>query len=298
MTAVRLRRAVADRLPPRLQNRLLRLIRSRLPLNDTAIEVALQAKLVRGFVGGRSGADHRVTRKQREDLVNRFQEIAEAVPSATSWLSWVVLADRLLNIPPSTEGAVIECGCYKGASACALSLACELTDRKLYVCDSFEGLPEDESPTHRYPHLGLKTKYRRGSFTGSLEEVTRNLETFGARRCCELVPGYFSETLGALDGPFVFAFFDVDLATSMADCIKHLWPKFTPDAVIFTDDSCDMDVVKVWFDNDFWRNEVGEEPPGYIGSGSGLPGISARYSSLGYTLKSTGNLEPADFSLP
>ena len=83
-----------------------------------------------------------------------------------------------------------------------------------------------------------------------------------------------------------FASLDVDLVSSMQDCLKYIWPLLIEGGYIFSDDSCDMEVVKVWFNENWWKNELGQNPPGYVGSGCGLP-LTTYFSSLGYALKIT-----------
>ena len=70
-----------------------------------------------------------------------------SVPSATRMLYHVILARELLKIPTAIRGDVVECGVYKGASSASLSLVCALVGRKLWVCDSFSGLPDAERLT-------------------------------------------------------------------------------------------------------------------------------------------------------
>jgi hypothetical protein len=211
--------------------------------------------------------------------------ITSQVPTATSWLHHVVLAEAILNISPKIRGDVIECGCWKGGSTASLSLVCELVGRKLVICDSFQGLPRDDSGiVHRYPHLGVYGYYREGMYSSTLEEVKHNIEHFGNLSVCQFVPGFFSESLKVLSKPIVFAFLDVDLASSMKDCIKHIWPLIVDGGMIYTDDSCDMEVVKVWFNEAWWKSEIGATAPGYVGSGCGLP-LNPSFSSLGYAQK-------------
>jgi hypothetical protein len=110
------------------------------------------------------------------------------IPSATRVLYHVVLARELLKVPPSVEGDVIECGAYKGASSASLSLACELVGRKLWVCDSFAGLPVAEADIIRdYPHLKVYGQYRQGMYSGALAEVQENVRKYlrssGASSC-------------------------------------------------------------------------------------------------------------------
>jgi hypothetical protein len=210
---------------------------------------------------------------------------ADHIPSATRMLYHVVLARELLKIAPAASGDVIECGVYKGASSAALSLACALVGRKLWVCDSFAGLPIAEADIVRnYPHLKVYGQYRQGMYTGTQIEVQENIRQYGAIEQCEFVPGLFSESLRQLSARFVFAFLDVDLTSSMEDCIKHIWPNLIDEGQVYTDDSCDLEVVRVWFDETWWQRELGQRAPGYVGSGCGLP-LSVNNSSLGYVQK-------------
>jgi hypothetical protein len=121
-------------------------------------------------------------------------------------------------------------------------------------------------------------------YAGSLAEVQENIRKYGDIGRCEFVPGLFSETLGGIPAGFVFAFLDVDLTSSMQDCIRHVWPRLIDEGFVYTDDSCDMEVVRVWFDDDWWRRELGQRAPGYVGSGCGLP-VGTGGSSLGYAQK-------------
>jgi hypothetical protein len=211
--------------------------------------------------------------------------ITTHIPTATSWLSHVVLAERILNISPEIRGDVVECGCWKGGSTASLSLVCELVGRKLVVCDSFQGLPKDDTGiVHKYPHLGVYGYYQEGMYSSPLEEVKHNIEHFGSLSVCQFLPGFFSESLKALNKPMVFAFLDVDLASSMKDCLKYIWPLLIDGGIIYTDDSCDMEVVKVWFNESWWKTEIGASAPGYVGSGCGLP-LNPSFSSLGYAQK-------------
>ncbi|WP_027532035.1 TylF/MycF/NovP-related O-methyltransferase [Bradyrhizobium sp. WSM3983] len=265
--------------------------------DDRITNFALNGSLARRFISGGAGASFGLSATDRSELLRRFKVINRNVRSATQWPSYLVMAEFLLNVPSSLKGDVVECGCYKGASTAALSLLCAKVGRKLIVCDSFEGLPADLADAqHRYPHLGATTTYHVGDFAGRLEEVKQNIAAYGDLSVCEFVQGFYSESLRSFDRDLVFGFFDVDLLSSMQDCIRYLWPHFRNGSIVFTDDSCDMEVVKIWFDREFWQANLNCEPPGYIGSGCGLPSISPAYSSLGYALKGVGTLSAVSFT--
>jgi len=230
----------------------------------------------------------------KEELIKQFYLTTANVETATSPIYHIVMALEILSIPPEVEGDIIECGCWKGGSTANLSLVCKLVGRRLIVCDSFEGLPEEEERLmHHYPHLKVYGYYERGMYTAQLDEVKENITRYGDISVCKFVPGFFSETLKILNSQIVFAFIDVDLGSSMKDCIKYIWPLLGNGSKVYTDDSCDMEVVKVWFDDVWWNKEMNQVAPGYVGSGCGLP-LSPKLTSLGYAVKV---LDPAkDFN--
>jgi O-methyltransferase len=252
--------------------------------------LALERLVLERFYDPEVGRAFDVSAQTKAELVERFKANTTQIPSGTSWLSHVILAQEILSVPPSVRGDVIECGCWKGASTASLSLVCRLVGRKLLVSDSFEGLPEDDTGvTHQYPHINIYGYYQKGMYAGRLDEVKSNIARLGDLSVCHFVPGFFSDTLHTLSEPLVFAFLDVDLVSSMRDCLKYIWPLMVEGGAVYTDDSCDMEVVRVWFDNDWWQREVGVRAPGYVGSGCGIP-LTPNFSSIGYSRK-LGNVE-------
>jgi hypothetical protein len=259
-------------------------------LSRNAVDSHVESYLVDDFLNGDFGSAYGVTREQRRELVDSMRSVISNVPSATRMLYHVILARELLSLSPGAEGDVIECGAYKGASSASLSLVCGMVKRKLWICDSFAGLPAAESEiTRNYSHLKVYGHYAEGMYSGSLVEVRANVEKYGNIAQCEFVPGLFSDSLRKIPAKFVFAFLDVDLTSSMKDCIRHVWPRLADEGLVYTDDSCDMEVVRVWFDDQWWQTELGERAPGYVGTGCGLP-VSVNGSSLGYVQK-IGNLQ-------
>src|SRR5215203_1739797 len=63
------------------------------------------------------------------------------IPTLSQFPEHITMATKIMRIPRSTSGCVVECGCYAGGSTANLSLVCSLTGRQLEVFDSFEGLP-------------------------------------------------------------------------------------------------------------------------------------------------------------
>jgi len=242
------------------------------------------AHLLREFIESDVGVAYGLDRAGRERLVERFHANTRAIESGTSPLVHVMLAREILDIPPETKGDVVECGAWKGASSASLSLVCRITGRRLKVCDSFQGLPDDGGRLHKGLHTRVYGHYERGMFAGAREEVEANIRAHGDLEVCDFVEGFFEISLQALTGPVVFAFLDVDLEPSTRDCLRALWPRLVDDGALYCDDAGDLDVVRVYFDDPWWREHLGVPAPGLVGSGCGLP-LSPTYSSIGYTRK-------------
>ena len=249
------------------------------------------ASIIQGFVEGPCGDAYGIGPKEKTDLVERFRRSAAEIATGTSPLVHVVLAREILSVPPDVQGDVVECGVWKGASSASLSCVCDLVKRRLWVCDSFEGLPSDGMRRHEGLHTGIYGYYKEGMFAGTLEEVRQNISRWGRLEVCDFVKGFFAESLVALKEPLVFAFLDVDLASSTRDCLRHIWPLLVENGAIYTDDAADLEVVGVFFDEPWWRETLACGAPGYVGSGCGLP-LNPQYSSVGYTRKS-GRFDPA-----
>lgn len=221
------------------------------------------------------------------------------VTSASSFLYHLLIATRVMSVPRATPGVLVECGVYKGGSAVNLSLVARLCGRTLHLFDSFSGLPHpgEEDAQHVVVSEGAVYSYQAGDYAGGFDEVRANLDRYGSVEACELHPGWFEKTLPDFEEPVVFAYLDVDLVASERTCLQHLWPLLVPGAHLFTDEAQHHDIAQLFFDREWWRSTLGEEPPGLVGAGTGL-GLYLRpggfHSSLGYTVKDphSGALTP------
>lgn len=246
---------------------------------------ALREAILESFFDPKVGEEYKIDLEQKRTLIGQFQEISQKVQTATNWVYYVILATTIFKIPKKQKGDIIECGCWKGGGTAILSLICEKVGRKLYVADSFEGIPnDDDKKGHFYTHLSVLGYYRKGMYDGTLKEVKVNIKDYGQIKVCHFIKGFYAASLKNFSHPLVFAFLDVDLRSSLEDSVKYLWPKLVEGSYIYTDDSCDMDVVKFWFDENWWRKNLKTKAPGYVGSGCGLP-INPDFSSLGYARK-------------
>lgn len=253
------------------------------------IALLSDSALVLKFVLGRGGSGYGIGRIRKLLLARRIHANAHRVPSLTTWRQHLMLVDAIFRVPPTTTGDVVECGCYNGASTINLSIACAMAGRRLLVCDSFEGLPAPVNDERAVLHASAGGYYvwERGQFQaeGGIDGVKRNVTRWGAIEACELVKGFYAESLPRLaPGPIVLIFEDVDLASSVSDCIRHLWPRLQEGCSFFCHEPWSVPVVALFYDREWWRGELGCDPPGFYGSGKGtLAGLI--YSNMGYAIK-------------
>ena len=177
----------------------------------------------------------------------------------------------------------------RGGGSVNLSLICNITGRKLLVCDSFSGLPEpgEDDKIHILPG-GKTSSYSRGMFSCSLDTVKNNIQKYGDISVCEFVQGWFQDTLPHIKGPFIMGFIDVDLKESLKTCITFLYKEFLEDSRIYCHEAPHLENVKIFFDNHWFNLQFKEEAPGFYGAGTGLPLLHVSNtigSALGYAEK-------------
>jgi O-methyltransferase len=147
------------------------------------------------------------------------------------------LTQRVLdeNIP----GDFIETGVWRGGCCILMRgvlAANEARDRKVYVADSFAGLPPpqpDLYPADRGHRFDLHPE-----LAVPLETVTENFRRYALLdNQVVFVEGLFSDTLPALDaGPFALIRLDGDLYGSTYVALEYLYPKLSPRGFLIVDD--------------------------------------------------------------
>jgi O-methyltransferase len=256
------------------------------------ISLLYDSLLILRFVVNRAGREYGVGRLRKLTLARRIMRNSSKVESLSSWQQHLVLVEEILRVPKSVKGDVVECGCFNGATTVNLSLACALTKRRLFVCDSFEGLPRPE-PGEEYDINADTARYRRhyrweeGEFAshGGLDGVKRNVERLGDISVCQFVKGYYENTLKDIDTDSIaFVFEDADLASSVRECLRYLWPKLQEGCRFYSHEPEAIGVVSLFYDNQWWRDNMGTSPPGFFGSGRGIVVASTR-AMIGYAEK-------------
>jgi O-methyltransferase len=229
-------------------------------------------------------------------LVFKMMRNGHKIETKSSFLEHLLMATSIMQVPKHVEGAVVECGSYKGGSTTNLSLVCKLVKRRLEVCDSFEGLPEPAEADRKHINLskGQIETYSKGDFVGALDEVKRNITTYGDISVCTFHKGYYEDTLPHFKEKCVFMFLDVDLRTSLVDCIVNLWPLLQDGGYVYTHEAPHFMIAYLFYDIEWWKQNFNSNAPGLVGAGNGLglwPMSGGAKSSLGFTVKNPSNLK-------
>jgi O-methyltransferase len=147
------------------------------------------------------------------------------------------LAQRALD--EGVPGDFIETGVWRGGCCILMRgvlAANGVVDRKVYVADSFQGLPppnvelfpqDTGDQLHTVPELAV-----------SVDQVRANFDRYGLLDDqVAFVEGFFSDTLPALDtGPLALIRLDGDMYESTYVALENLYPKLSVGGFIIIDD--------------------------------------------------------------
>lgn len=136
-------------------------------------------------------------------------------------------------------GDVIETGVWRGGSSIlmrAILKAFDVTDRSVWVADSFEGLPPP-NPS-KYPADEGDTHHLNDYLRATLEEVRGNFARYGLLDDqVHFLKGWFKDTLpSAPIEKLAVIRLDGDMYESTMDALTALYPKLQPGGFLIVDD--------------------------------------------------------------
>jgi len=168
---------------------------------------------------------------QSSELLQKYGLISDQVDKEQ--LS-VILAELERVLAASTEGAVVEFGCYIGTTSLFIRrlLDARNDSREFHVYDSFEGLPpksaEDESRAGE--------QFVAGELAVSKKQFMQQFQKAGLRPPV-IHKGWFGELMSAeVPERIAFAFLDGDFYESIKDSIRLVRPRLAPGSTIVVDD--------------------------------------------------------------
>ena len=143
-----------------------------------------------------------------------------------------VLEDRI-------PGDFIETGVWRGGACIymrALLMAYDVTDRRVWVADSFAGLPPPNP--ERYPADSGSNLHKIGLIAVSLEEVKKNFTKYNMLdEQVVFLNGWFKDTLPhAPIEKLAILRLDGDMYESTIQALDSLYPKLSPGGFVIIDD--------------------------------------------------------------
>lgn len=138
------------------------------------------------------------------------------------------------------EGDIIETGVWRGGCCIFIKTYIKLygMDKKVFVCDSFEGLPR---PDPKYIEDNGDMHYTYNNLKVSLEAVKENFIKFDVLDDnVKFIKGWFCDTLKDNNdiGDLSILRFDGDMYGSTMDVLGNLYSKVSKEGVIVIDDYC------------------------------------------------------------
>ncbi|MBL6852573.1 MAG: class I SAM-dependent methyltransferase [Alphaproteobacteria bacterium] len=134
------------------------------------------------------------------------------------------LLRQALHLP----GDIFECGVYRGGTAAMIAriLRDARSDKKLYLFDTFEGMPETDP---------ARDLHRAGDFSDTT--ATAVAKFVNAPDIAVLRKGFIPDTFAGLeDRQVAFAHIDVDIYRSILDSLAFIWPRLSPSGFVVFDD--------------------------------------------------------------
>lgn len=123
-------------------------------------------------------------------------------------------------------GDIADVGTYRGASSKLIADGRGESAKKIYLFDTFEGLPGKADVSD--------TGHKEGLYTANYREVEKYLSSYPN---IQLYPGLFPETARPIENhTFSFVHLDVDLYQSTKDGLEFFYPRMTQGGVIMSHD--------------------------------------------------------------
>ncbi|GGP51206.1 TylF/MycF family methyltransferase [Streptomyces abikoensis] len=137
-------------------------------------------------------------------------------------------------------GDLIETGVWRGGSSIFMRAVLRAhgdATRRVWVADSFQGMPEVAPDAHPVDRE-MRLHQANGVLAVSLDQVRSNFERYGLLDDqVRFLPGWFKDTLPtAPPGPLAVIRLDGDLYESTMDALENLFPRLAPGGFVIIDD--------------------------------------------------------------
>lgn len=141
------------------------------------------------------------------------------------------------------RGDFVDCGVWRGGSSFLMGellRQAKITDRKVWMFDSFQGLPppqdKDGEDAFAYAQDTASPLYY-DNCRVDLQEVREHSRLLGLEEYCKIVPGWFEDTLPVAGvGDIALLHIDCDWYASVKCCLQYLYDAVVPGGFVILDD--------------------------------------------------------------
>jgi O-methyltransferase len=173
--------------------------------------------------------------KLKEQLLGDWNRDSSSVETTALTLIGPKLLDELRDMIEGSitvPGHIVETGVWRGGACIWAAAVLESlgSDKLVYACDSFEGLPPVTSPKETISYDDAE------SLRVSQEEVEANFDRFGLKHRAVFVKGWFKDTMPTLDIPVSVLRLDGDMYESTDDVLRHMYDRVSPGGYVIVDD--------------------------------------------------------------
>ena len=144
----------------------------------------------------------------------------------------IILRELSSLLERGVPGDVTEFGCYIGTTSVFLAKKLHGTNRKLWLYDSFEGLPEKtaEDASAAGDH------FKKGELHTSRRQLEHNLRSY-SHSSYSIRKAWFSDlTTNDIPHQIALAFLDGDYYKSILDPLQLIWECMSPGGLVIVDD--------------------------------------------------------------
>jgi O-methyltransferase len=144
----------------------------------------------------------------------------------------IIIRELQRMIINNISGDVVELGCYVGTTSVFLAKTLESTNKKLYVYDSFEGLPDKT----KEDISSLGAMFQPGELMATKKQFIKNIIKSGVPMPIIKKAWFADLTANDIPDKIAFAYLDGDYYDSVAMSLELIEDRLSPGAVIIIDD--------------------------------------------------------------
>jgi hypothetical protein len=186
----------------------------------------------------RIGMDYLISMTRAIPLYLKYK--ARTMISFRSYIENLALMSVALRKPELSNGAIVECGTWKGGMSAGM-VETGGPRRRYYFFDSFEGLPpvqDIDGPGAKQWQANSAAPTFYNNCSASIEDFR---ETIGITGCppgnITILKGFFEDTLPAFDPPPIAVLrLDADWYASTMICLESLWDHVMAGGLVIIDD--------------------------------------------------------------